>query len=652
VTIVSDDAPPPLPLRPFPSDPEIRRDSGDVPTLVNPGRASVLPAVPDQKERYQARQELGKGGMGIVRLCLDTRIGRDVAMKVLRPEQRNKPDLAARFLREARVQGQLEHPSVVPVYDVGVDKDGAVFFTMKCLRGMTLSQVLRGLRSRDPAMTQTYSRRKLLTIFSSLCLAIEYAHSRGVLHRDLKPANVMLGDFGEVYALDWGIAKILDPAAAPPPAEAGPKRASTMPGEVLGTPGYISPEAAWGKSELIDARADVYALGCILFEMLTLQPLHGRAASFDVLRAVMDDVDARAGVRDPERDIPPELDEICVKATAAKPKKRYPSVRALHDAVERFLDGDRDMEMRRDLAAEHAQRAEWAISAALSGEGAAAEKSRREALREAGRALALDPDNERAFGALQKVFTAPPREMPAEVSAELDATERRRHRIQIRVGLIVDLVGIVGAIPLALLTHVRDMTFVAALVALLAISAAIKLYAYRSVGVRSIDPLAFAAFLLDALAVSTLSRVWGPIFVMPVLLVLFANGYMLVSWRRYQYAIIATTIAVQLCATLVEMLGLLPRVYSFSDGALSILPRSVVHGPVPTLVGLTVFAILTLLVPMNLTNRILAVLREAEQRAVLQSWQLRQLLPPRARTVPPPASSVTALSPRHNKKKS
>ncbi|MEO6417977.1 MAG: protein kinase, partial [Polyangiaceae bacterium] len=146
-------------------------------------------------ERYAAGELLGEGGMGEVRLIKDGRIGREVAMKVIRPGHGSRSDLRSRFLREARVQGQLEHPAIVPVYDLGVDPNGASYFTMKRVRGMTLEEVLDGLRKRDADATIEYSRRKLLTAFGSVCLAIDFAHARGVIHRDLKPGNVMLGGF-------------------------------------------------------------------------------------------------------------------------------------------------------------------------------------------------------------------------------------------------------------------------------------------------------------------------------------------------------------------------------------------------------------------------------------------------------------------------
>jgi len=156
-------------------------------------------------ERYSGDTLLGQGGMGEVRLCVDKVIGREIARKTILPHARNGSTLA-RFVREAKVQARLEHPSIVPVYDIGRDEDGAVWFTMKRVRGRSLAEVIASGEE---------SRRKLLTAFVAVCYAVAFAHERGVIHRDLKPQNIMLGSFGEVSVLDWGIAKVVgttDPA--------------------------------------------------------------------------------------------------------------------------------------------------------------------------------------------------------------------------------------------------------------------------------------------------------------------------------------------------------------------------------------------------------------------------------------------------------
>ena len=167
----------------------------------------VEPAIPDP-ERYQIDREIGRGGMGVVQLIRDRRIGRSIARKLMRADHAGDPEARARFLREVQVQGQLEHPAIVPVYDLDEGGGGAPSFTMKTIRGRTLHEIIAALRTGEPDAARQYTRHKLLSAFGGVCLAIDYAHQRGVLHRDLKPSNLMLGDFGEVYVLDWGIAKI------------------------------------------------------------------------------------------------------------------------------------------------------------------------------------------------------------------------------------------------------------------------------------------------------------------------------------------------------------------------------------------------------------------------------------------------------------
>ncbi|MBM4357203.1 MAG: serine/threonine protein kinase [Deltaproteobacteria bacterium] len=221
-----------------------------------PPRATAFSA------RYQPRGLLGEGGMGEVRLARDKVVGRDVAIKTMRPEV--EEFARDRFLREARVQGQLEHPAIVPIYDLGLTEEQRLFFTMKRLRGESLETVLGKLAFDEPEAVAKYPLRRLLAAFVQVALALEYAHRRGVLHRDLKPANVMLGDFGEVYVIDWGLARLRfsgedDISGGPDPAERG--KGETLAGSGLGTPGYMAPEQAAGALELLDGRTDVYGLG-------------------------------------------------------------------------------------------------------------------------------------------------------------------------------------------------------------------------------------------------------------------------------------------------------------------------------------------------------------------------------------------------------
>ncbi len=622
--------------------PSVSDEPLEPPTIVDPGRASVDPQrLSADVERYRTLRELGRGGMGRVQLCRDTHIGRDVAKKVILDGLRQSNERTGRFLREARVQGQLEHPSIVPVYDVGAGEDGALYFTMKCLRGMTLSKVLRALAKGDPEVVRATSRRKLLSTFSSLCQAVEYAHSRGVLHRDIKPSNIMLGDFGEVYLLDWGIAKVLESEGESLDLQMDLN--ATMPGEIIGTLGYVAPEQARGKVAQLDARTEVYALGCILFEILTLRPLHEGHDRFDLLKSTTLGCDARASVRAPERDIPPELDRICVRATLLDQAERYPTVAKLREDVERFLDGDRNIEMRRDLAAEHAASAEVAVEQALRGEGAKGEQARRTALREVGRALALDPDNQQALSVLEKVFTAPPREVPKEVTTQLRVAESQRYRLQLRDAIVAELAGMAFAFPAALWMGVREWTFILGVIVLTIAAIALKVVAHRNAEKPIVEVYAYFAFLFNAFAVVMLTRAWGPLFVMPVLLLVFANGYGTTTSEGHRKRVLATTFVVQIGAVLVEYWGLLPRSYSFAGNGLTVLPRGLDHTEVPSLVGLTLFSLFMIFMPMRLSGRLLRLVHEAEQRALVNAWQLGQLLPKSAQRSGASSSHVGAV---------
>jgi len=257
-----------------------------------------------REDRYERNRVLGTGGMGEVVLVRDRRIGREIAVKTVRVDIAS-PAARRAFLAEARMQAQLEHPAIIPVYDIGIDEAGREFFTMRAIAGITLSKVLSLLRSGDRETSQEYTTLKLLDVFRRLCLVVEYAHQKGVIHRDLKPANVMLGEYGEIYVLDWGLAQ-----------KHGDPKESTDPGSpVLGTPGYIAPEQTFTGSQ-VDGRADVYALGAILFEILSLQRLHVGRDSNEILKSTRRKHSVTAQQRAPERDIPPELDA----AAPARPR--------------------------------------------------------------------------------------------------------------------------------------------------------------------------------------------------------------------------------------------------------------------------------------------------------------------------------------------
>jgi serine/threonine-protein kinase len=242
-------------------------------TLLSQAGAATTP-LPPARLGYELRQELGRGGMGVVLACRDSALGRDLAVKALRPEHRGDPAAQRRFLEEAQITGQLQHPGVVPVHHVGRLPDGRPYFAMKLVRGQTLADLLEARA--DPGQELP----RFLAVFRQVCQAVAYAHSKGVLHRDLKPANIMVGAFDEVQVMDWGLAKVLGGAAGGPAADRAEIRtlraelpeAASRTGAVLGTPAYMAPEQARGEVAALDERCDVFGLGAILCEMLTGRP--------------------------------------------------------------------------------------------------------------------------------------------------------------------------------------------------------------------------------------------------------------------------------------------------------------------------------------------------------------------------------------------
>jgi tetratricopeptide (TPR) repeat protein len=294
------------------------------------------------RDKYSVGETIARGGMGTVLSATDKNIRRQVAMKVLHAGSGADTETRLRFVNEAQITGQLEHPGIVPVYDLGTDMEGKAYYTMKLIQGDTLESIIEQLRAGD----ESYSLARLLGIFLRVCEPMAFAHSRGIVHRDLKPANVMVGEFGEVLVVDWGIAKAIghpdDAELATPDtvrfdALEGDS-VMTMDGQVMGTPAYMSPEQAYGRSG-IDARSDVYCLGAILYSLLTLQPPYVAKGAAKVLLAVTKGQLEPPDQRAPERGIPSELVAVTMKAMAREPEGRYPSVAELARDIELFLEG-------------------------------------------------------------------------------------------------------------------------------------------------------------------------------------------------------------------------------------------------------------------------------------------------------------------------
>ncbi|HEY3817132.1 MAG TPA: protein kinase [Polyangiaceae bacterium] len=594
--------------------------------------------------RYEVGDTLGEGGMGIVRTCVDRRIGRDIALKSVKPGRGSHGDAGTRFLREACVQGQLEHPAIVPVYDLGRDPDGTLYFTMKRIRGMTFERIVDSLRMGEEDAARQFSRRKLLSAFASVCQAVDFAHARGVVHRDLKPGNVMLGDFGEVYVLDWGLAKVVgapDPRlpSGPPIVSGSDPGGNTVHGATMGTPGYMSPEQARGDG--VDARSDVYALGAILFELLALEPLHKHSTPQVAIDSTLAGIEAHPSVRSPHLDVPPELDAVCAKAAALRPEDRYAGVHELVAAVERYLDGDRDLARRRDLAWEHARAAGAHASDALARHQGATD-ARALALREVGRAIALDPTNESAVRTLMRLMTQPPLEMPPEARATMLVETRRSMRVGSKIAAAAYLTWFIYS-PLMLWMGMRSWTawLVGSAAWLFAAGAA-----YANVRrPRKDGRVDMWTTVAGVFAVGVTSTLFGPYVIVPSMAAIGSMLLHLAPDRSRRVTIVVLNcLAIAVPAGL-QWLGVLPSSYLFAHGALTIEPVMLSFPAVPTHVFLLVSNVALVITGCAMMARFRNTLTAAEERLHVQAWQLRQLVPEEARpaSAPPPPESRMRL---------
>jgi PAS domain S-box-containing protein len=312
-----------------------------------PHSLATIDHVPGPVERYCRLRLHATGGIGRVWLAHDNDLGREVALKELRPEHTGRATLGARFLQEAQITGQLEHPGIVPVYELVHPPDGRQpFYTMRFVKGRTLSAAARAYHDKRLAgQADALELPALLNAFVTVCNTVAYAHSRGVIHRDLKGQNVILGDFGEVVVLDWGLAKLVGRPAAGSQEEsvivgdASADSGLTMQGQALGTPAYMAPEQSAGRLELIDQRTDVYGLGAILYEILTGAPPFVADSTEEVLRKVREEAPAPPGLAWPE--VPPALEGLCMKALSKDPADRPAAAAELAIEVQGWQEYER-----------------------------------------------------------------------------------------------------------------------------------------------------------------------------------------------------------------------------------------------------------------------------------------------------------------------
>ena len=342
----------------------MRRDAEGESGQIVKATSDVMPAANQTGDRYQLAGEIARGGMGAVLRARDVDLGRDLAMKVLLEKYADRPDVARRFIEEARIGGQLQHPGVVPVYDIGRFGDRP-FFTMKLVQGRTLASILAERTS------AAEDRPRLLNIALLVAQTLAYAHAKGVIHRDLKPANIMVGAFGEVQVMDWGLAKVLAeggiadeerPSRKQEHAEhistirkprsdsTGGFGSDTEAGTILGTPAYMPPEQAKGEIANLDPRADVFGLGAILCEILTGRPPYGGQSFEEVRRKATSGelTDAHARLEASAAD--PELIALSKTCLASQASDRPANAQAVADALTKYLDGVQERLHRAELA--------------------------------------------------------------------------------------------------------------------------------------------------------------------------------------------------------------------------------------------------------------------------------------------------------------
>ncbi len=585
-----------------PTDPDL----GLTPTLV----ATLADEVPRRSSRdslvgYQLGALLGRGGMGEIVMARDENIGRDIAIKRMKTDKPS-PEATARFLREARVQARLEHPAIVPVHHVGNDEDGQPFFTMKRLAGVTLAELL--------AATPPPPLQRLLRAFTDVCNAVEFAHSRGVVHRDLKPANIMLGDFGEVYVLDWGLARATsDGDDVSIGADIDSLDGMTQAGAILGTPGYMAPEQIAAAPD-VAGPADVYALGSILFEILAGEALHprGNAAMMTTLAAI----DGSPAKRQPARGIPPELDQLCIAALAQAPGAR-PTAHQLATRVEGYLDGDRDLERRKQLSSDWLTKAREALADDEIGR-------RAEALQYAGRALALDPDSRAATELFTRLILVPPMKLPVDLERELAAIDTATQRKQARVAM-VSFFAFVVFLAMASWNGLRSAATVFAIGGMAAVMAACAFMLSRR---RASTAEMFLVVLGNATLAAALSRSFGSLIIAPAV-----TGIMAVSLTSYPQLIdrarivIAILVASWLVPVALEAAGVLAETWRVVDGqVISSSPMVSIAAPSTTTLLIVANVITTIVIGL-FANALARSRRDAQRRVEIQAWHLRQLLP-------------------------
>lgn len=288
-------------------------------------------------DRYTTGKLIASGGMKEIYEVEDRKTGRQVAMAIVK--QLKSKELIEQFIQEARITAKLEHPNIMPVYDIGIEKSGQAYFTMKLVTADNLGTIIKNLRKRNKEYQKKYPLTRLLEIFSDICDAVAFAHSKGILHLDLKPDNIQVGDFGEVLVCDWGLSRFKPELVNHEDTVEYLNGQLTIHGQVFGSPGYMSPEQAYAGRETLDKYSDIYSLGCLLYTFLTLKPAYEGDSVEGILEKTAKGYFTKPSKVTTSRLVPEALEAVCEKSMEYEKNDRYSSATELRDDVRSFLNG-------------------------------------------------------------------------------------------------------------------------------------------------------------------------------------------------------------------------------------------------------------------------------------------------------------------------
>ncbi len=314
---------------------KILSEFSDAVTILPESKDKIPETSEDYSREYDIQKELGRGGMGAVYQAEESLLEREVAMKKIIGSATDSA--VKRFIREAKVTAKLDHPNIVSIHDFGLNEQGEYYFTMNRVKGEDLKEIINKIDNQEEEYIEKYSLNKKLQIYKGLLDAVSFAHSKGIIHRDLKPANIMVGQFGEVQVMDWGLAKDTSKEDIVSEGELKETRKGlTLDGQVMGSPGFMAPEQADGRIEDVDALSDVWSLGAMLYYMLSFEkPIDGESVREIVINTAKGKI---IPLRKKARNVPKELESIVMKAVAPERKERYQSVNELNEDIDAYLD--------------------------------------------------------------------------------------------------------------------------------------------------------------------------------------------------------------------------------------------------------------------------------------------------------------------------